>query len=134
MRHPWRFPLGVRVVDRPEEGPAELRAIDHGGLTFGTNEPYEPGDTVEISMNLRQPEVIVKGEVLWCKASSANNAHKFVVLTRFFDEDTYARVRLREEICHIERYRQCQCERGRDLSTHEAATEWISQHAHLFPK
>ena len=44
-------------------------------------------------------------------------------------------VRMVEQVCHIESYRQrLSQERGRDISSEEAAQEWISHYAADFPQ
>ena len=49
--------------------------------------------------------------------------------------ETAFAVRMIEQVCHIEQYRQQVSKKeGRELSRDGAALEWITQHAALFPE
>ena len=50
------------------------------------------------------------------------------------NEDELFRLRMIEQICHIEHYRnEMLKQQGRELSIEEAAQEWISRYAGEFP-
>jgi len=51
----------------------------------------------------------------------------------FLDQDILFRLRMVEQICHIEQYRRTVREsQGRVLSSQEAAIEWIERYAEAF--
>jgi hypothetical protein len=67
--------------------------------------------------------------VAWCQA----DVGAWQVGIEFLDQDDLFRLRMVEQICHIEQYRTTTASLGRTLSSHEAAIEWIEQYAEAFP-
>jgi hypothetical protein len=68
--------------------------------------------------------------VTWCHRS---NSH-FAIGVEFLDSAEAFRVRMIEQICHIESYqREVEQREGRQLTAEQAAAEWISRHASSFP-
>jgi len=58
----------------------------------------------------------------------------FEVGLKFDDPDEIFRLRMIEQICHIEHYRtEVERQDGRYLTSEEAAREWISLYAAEFP-
>ncbi len=54
---------------------------------------------------------------------------------RFCNQGMFPRVRLLEQICHIEAYRKTQAAQcNRHLSSNRAAMEWIARYAGRFPR
>jgi hypothetical protein len=72
----------------------------------------------------------VKGRVCWCQEK---NGH-FVLGVKFLDTEDAFRVRMVEQICHIEHYKREVFEKeGRVLSGEQAAMEWIPKYGSVFP-
>jgi hypothetical protein len=68
--------------------------------------------------------------VVWCR----EEAGEFQVGVKFTEEETAYAVRMVEQLCYIEHYRQSVQEtEGRKLSGEEAALEWIEKFAGNFP-
>jgi len=58
----------------------------------------------------------------------------FEIGIQFLDENDSFRVRMVEQICHIEQYKQEVFDKdGRQLSGEQAAVEWIQKYATDFP-
>ena len=71
------------------------------------------------------------GNIVWCERSG-DGYEIGIEFER--SRDTY-RMRMIEQICHIEHYRS-EVERleGRKLSSQDAASEWIARYAKDFPE
>ena len=70
------------------------------------------------------------GNVVWC--DEADGAYEIGVEFEH-GRDTF-RMRMIEQICHIEHYRnEVERNEGRELSSQDAAREWIARFAGDFP-
>lgn len=129
FRHPTDIPLEVQPERQPAEQPT-LRNVSHGGLCFRYSEPLVPGATVRVRIAVVSPPFEAPSRVVWCQ--SEGDAYQVGV--EFLDRQDLYRARMIEQVCAIERYRHDEREkRGRRLSSHEAAAEWISRFARSFP-
>jgi len=129
IRHPSDIPIEVRRDNQSRAKPA-LRDVSHGGLCFRVPEPVAVGDLVTVRIALTRPAFEVEARVIWCLPDGL----AWQVGVQFLDPNDQFRARMVEQICHIEQYRREQRERaGRQLTSHEAALEWIAKFAHAFP-
>ena len=88
------------------------------------------GTIISIKIPLVQPVFQAVGRVSWVRPE---NNH-FEVGIEFLDKDDMFRTRMVEQICHIEEYRQeVQKKEGRQMSSKDAAQEWIQKFAPQFP-
>ena len=72
------------------------------------------------------------GKVVWC---SEKNGGYEVGIGFMTSEQKMFLLRMVEQLCHIEHYRnEIARIEGRDLSSEEAAKEWIKKHADSFPR
>ncbi|MEW8063132.1 MAG: PilZ domain-containing protein, partial [Candidatus Thiodiazotropha endolucinida] len=70
------------------------------------------------------------GIVVWCHKERDN----YLVGIKFSEEETAYAVRMVEQLCYIEHYKQSiKQSQGRDLTGEEAALEWIDKYAGDFP-
>ena len=70
------------------------------------------------------------GNVVWCDRSG--NGYEIGI--EFEKSRDVFRLRMIEQICHIEHYRkEILLQEGRELTTQEAASEWITKYASDFP-
>ena len=70
------------------------------------------------------------GNVVWCEKKG--NAYEIGI--EFENSRDAFRLRMIEQICHIEHYRKEVARlEGRELNAQEAAKEWISKYAGDFP-
>lgn len=135
IRHPSSVPIRVEVLgcDSPKS-PAEIKNVGEGGLCFRSTCPLFPGDRVRVEIAVEQDFFEAVGQVAWCEKGRRELGQvECTVGVSFGDEDVEFSVRMVEQVCHIEEYRQEQIALGRELSSEEAAKEWIAAFAAKFP-
>jgi hypothetical protein len=104
--------------------------VSLGGLAFMSQTPLEVLQRVKICIPLPQQEAHLVGNVVWCE----KNRKGYEVGIEFEKSRDVFRLRMIEQICHIEHYRkEVEKLEGRTLSSQEAAGEWISKYAGDFP-
>ena len=70
------------------------------------------------------------GRVSWCRPEG----NGFEIGIEFLNKDDMFSARMVEQVCHIEEYKQeVLLKEGRNLSSEEAALEWIKKYAKDFP-
>ena len=125
IRHPTDIPLEVQH-DRHPADRRVLRDVSHGGLCFRYANRLAPGDTVKVRIPAVSPPFEATSRVVWCQADGP----AWQVGVEFLDTDDLFRVRMVEQVCHIEHYRRAQHQHsGRRLTGQEAALEWIRKFA-----
>lgn len=131
IRHPSDVPIQVildRVVD--DERDETLTNISLGGLSFVSDQALKVLQRVQVSVPIIEQDNVVEGRVVWCE--KVRNGYE--VGLEFDSSSEVFRLRMIEQICHIEHYRkEVERQEGRELSTEEAAKEWISRYAGDFP-
>lgn len=131
VRHPTDVPIEWSLGDVAIQGSEYLKNVSHGGLAFVSVSALPLGAVVNINIPLVDPQVVLRGIVVWCAADSGN---QFEVGVRFVDESNHFAMRMVEQICHIEHFKREIFEReGRELTGEEAALVWINQYAKDFP-
>ncbi|MCU7813066.1 MAG: PilZ domain-containing protein, partial [Candidatus Thiodiazotropha sp. (ex Notomyrtea botanica)] len=90
----------------------------------------EPGLEIHFAIPITPPQFHATGVVVWCR----REGEEYQVGVKFTEEETAYAVRMVEQLCYIEHYRQSVREtEGRLLSGEEAALEWIDKYADHFP-
>ena len=129
IRHTADVPIEVRTVDGEHASATGLN-VSHGGLAFMSALCPAEGATLEIAIPEVDPPFQAHARVAWCRPE----ADAFLVGVEFLDATDAFRARMVEQVCTIERYRQDVRKReGRELTTQEAAAEWIGRYAGRFP-
>lgn len=129
IRHPSDMPIDYRVMGGMN-GVERLRNVSAGGLCFVTQQPVSLGENVHVSIRLGDEAFEAEGQVAWCQGV---NGHHEIGLS-FRDAATVFAVRMVEQLCYIEQYRQhVRHTEARELSSEEAAEEWIGRYAADFP-
>lgn len=141
IRHPIEIPIEVASEDEP--GHLEpLKNLSFGGLAFGTHQEYAPGTRLGINIQTPDQPVQLTARVAWCRRcqhgqdDEQRGTHAYEIGVAFEDNLDAFRIRMVEQICQIERYRQTVlgCE-GRELTAEEAAMEWIERYgARFYPQ
>jgi len=130
IRHPSAIPLEVRLADQPLPQQDMLNNVSVGGLSFCSREAVHAGSRIVIRIPVIKDDVEVVGQVVWCR----HNGQCYDVGVSFSDHQEAYRTRMVEQICHIERYKdEVRQRERRELSSEEAAAEWISKYAGNFP-
>lgn len=128
IRHPSCIPIEFGSCS------AGIRAlasnVSVGGLAFDSDHQVNPGDVVALKIATVSPVFEASAQVMWCKPKNTG----FELGVAFLDQEDAFRARMVEQICHIENYKeQVQQTEHRELSSEEAAHEWISKFADEFP-
>lgn len=129
IRHPVDIPINYRLLNNPGEK-EKLKNVSRGGLCFKTNEAIPVGVTIRVEIPACQPKFESEGTVVWC--SQADGTYNIGV--QFDDCASEFNLRMVEQVCYIEHYKNYVWEKeGRLLTGEEAATEWIQKYAAVFP-
>jgi Tfp pilus assembly protein PilZ len=131
IRHPADIPIKIIKNESGDCYRQPLQDISIGGLRCRFNEPLAVGTEIKIIIDLVKPVLEIPGTVVWCRA--AETSYELGIEYRG-EKDVY-RLRMVEQICHIEHYRkEIQISEGRNISSEQAAREWIIKFAGEFPK
>jgi hypothetical protein len=107
-----------------------MENISSGGLAFHSEEQLEPGRLIDIKIEVHPPPFTAEGRVVWCRRQRKG----FLIGLQFDDADIEYSLRMVEQVCHIEQYRnEILRTEGRQISSEQAAKEWISRYAADFP-
>ncbi|ANG63631.1 hypothetical protein A8C75_14870 [Marinobacterium aestuarii] len=129
IRHPSEIPIQIVLAGQPHEH--KMSNISLGGICVHTRHCLPDNTDIIIRIPLLMPQFSASGRVRWCHYHALEDALLGIC---FSDEETAFAVRMVEQVCHIESYRQRACrDTGRNYSSEEAAIEWIARYAHRFP-
>ena len=130
IRHPTGIPIEVTATRNKPPRDTNLRNMSLGGIAFTSHREHRKGDQILLRIPVIDPAFKATCEVMWCR----REGDVYEVGARFSTDDDLYRLRMVEQICHIEHYqRQVELETGRKLSANEAAQKWIAEHAGEFP-
>lgn len=128
IRHPTSIPIQV-CAGGDEDSRVQVRNLSSGGLCFITDKPVKVGTMVEFDIPVTKPDYHGRGVIVWRREQSSNS---YEVGVRFTSDDEFYRTRMVEQVCQIEDYRQRLALKGRQLSSEEAALEWIERYSANF--
>jgi len=134
IRHPTDVPIRVTLDlvdgDSDDSDDETLTNLSLGGLSFVSRQPLKVDQIVRVSIPVLKQDNHLSGKVVWCEQSQ--NGYEIGV--EFEGSKDVFRLRMIEQICHIEHYRkEVKLAEGRELSSEEAANEWITRYAGDFP-
>ena len=131
IRHPSDVPIEIRCVADSGYVGRCTKNVGFGGLAFLSDTAIEPETIVALRIHCLRPVFeVVAARVAWCK----NEGGQYAVGVQFLDSEVAFRVRMVEQVCHIENYRRDVEQReGRTLTTEEAAKECIKRYASSSP-
>lgn len=130
--HPHGFPITWRPVQskkyaNPE---TECHRQTHIGLCFESEKYIKPGIILELTMQVRGEDQKFTGQVILVRSKEKN----FEIGIWIASRSDASRLRIVEQICHIEAYmkhkRHCE---GPFFSTERVTREWITRFASSFP-
>ncbi len=128
IRHPTSIPIRVSAISQ-NDTQVVTNNLSAGGLSFYTDIPIKVGSIVDLMIPCISPDYQGEGIIVWRRNQQPQG---FEVGVRFANDDEYFRVRMVEQVCQIENYRRELAEVGRNLTTEEAAIEWIKRFAAHF--
>lgn len=128
IRHPSSVPIQVKLGEQHQQ--RSLKDVSKGGLCFSSPKPMPSGSLVEVNILACKPGFKAKGIVCWCKTEG----NEYLVGISFQNKAITYALRMVEQICYIEDYRKrISAKTGRQLTSDEAALEWIQKYAADFP-
>lgn len=129
IRHPSSIPIQVKLGEQHQQ--RSLKDVSKGGLCFCSAEPISVGSLVEVNILACKPGFTAKGIVSWCKPEG----NQYLIGVNFQSKVITYALRMVEQICYIEDYRKrITANTGRQLTSDEAALEWIQKYAADFPR
>ena len=128
IRHPTSIPIQISTGGEAAAC-ARARNLSAGGLCFVTDRRLKIGTMVEFDIPITKPDYHGCGVVVWRREQSPTHCE---IGVRFTSDDEYFRTRMVEQVCQIEDYRQRLALKGRQLSSEEAAMEWIERYSRSF--
>ena len=130
-RHPTDIPISVKIATVCKEEQCDMKDLSEGGLSCFLFSPIEVGMIVDINITAIDPPYFGKGKIVWTKSCQARDQRPcYEVGIKFTDNDEMFKLRMVQQICHIEQYKQrVFSEEGRKLDSNEAAQEWIQLYA-----
>ncbi len=131
IRHPSDIPIDFDLGEIVADNHDCLKNISDGGLCFIANQWIDPGTVIHVAISITPPEFHASGITVWCKALD----DCYEVGVRFEDAGDGFALRMVEQVCHIEQYKQDVLKKeGRRLTGEQAAIEWIERYAAAFPR
>ena len=116
--------------DSADSEDTTLTNVSLGGLSFISKQPLKVGQNASVCIPMLQQDNYLGGTVVWCEKSNAG----YEIGIEFEGSKDVFRLRMIEQICHIEHYRkEVKLVEGRELSSEQAAKEWITRYADGFP-
>lgn len=131
IRHPSSAPIQITINGSDQQSDRRLNDLSLGGLCYRSSNFLEPDTLVTVRIALVQPVFEANARSVWCKQRD----QEFDVGLTFLDAAESYRLRMVEQICYIEHYKnEVRLQQGRILDSEQAAAEWISKYAPDFPK
>ncbi len=132
LRHPIDIPIELEVIGKSSSATQQLNNISLGGLSCEIDEYLEQGTLVRIRINCVTPVFEMIGQIIWCLEKKKG----YDVGIEFDDKDQKIfTLRMVEQICQIEHYKKEVLHKdGRELTSEEAASEWVSKYASEYPR
>ncbi|MGY8870380.1 MAG: hypothetical protein ACKVJE_08075 [Pseudomonadales bacterium] len=132
IRHPNDIPAQISLCSQNILSSNTASHSGRIGVSLSTEKFYAIGTALEIEITIKEPDFKASGHVAWCIPERDGSFRTGLV---FDDPATAYAVRMIEQICHIEQYRQeIKHDEGRTLSSEDAAHEWIIRFAKDFPE
>lgn len=130
IRHPTDVPIDFQIGGHASSSREVLTNFSEGGLCFISDIQVEPGTVIHIAISITPPQFHATGIVVWCRKEYEN----YLIGVKFTEQETAYAVRMVEQLCYIEHYKQSvKQSEGRELTGEEAALEWIEKYADDFP-
>lgn len=130
LRHDTDMPIEIQLSSLVSNKKEYLVNISIGGLCFRSNSSIKKGEMIDVKIPLIRPVFTAKAEVMWCRKEK----YTYLVGLKFIEPKDTFKIRMFEQVCHIENYKKEELKKtGRKLTSEEAALEWIKKYAKSFP-
>lgn len=130
IRHPADFPIAYKRQGLLKKH--GCRHVETGslGLAFRSEKYIRPGSSLEVSITLRGEEQKFTGRIVLVR----NRGDHFEIGLWLDSHEDATRLRIVEQICHIESYlREKRHREGPFISREKVAQEWVHKFAAAFP-
>ncbi len=128
VRHVTGIPIEVNLEYHEDyHGDDDtITNVSLGGLCFIASDRLDVDETIKVRFPVLNQEQSLDGRVVWCNKT----ARGYEVGLEFDDPGEVERLRMVDQICQIESFREkVEKSDGRKLSSEQAAREWISKYA-----
>jgi len=130
IKHPERFPLHFRRLRFWETPNLDEELTPNIGLTFSSKVYQKPGSFLEVTIPTRNEIHKFPGKVVMVKESD----EAYDIGLWLLEIEDGAKLRIVEQICHIELYlNDKRYKEGPFLSKERLTEEWITRFAGSFP-
>ncbi|KAA3609761.1 MAG: PilZ domain-containing protein [Calditrichaeota bacterium] len=130
IRHAANMPIHFNFQSDKNAHKQNMQNVSTGGLCFFSDSEIPSGSHLSVKIpNLKYP-FVEECVVMWCRKAKK----RYEVGVKFNDDKTSFRMRMIEQICYIEKYRDEMIAKGRDLDWQDASKEWIAKYAKDFPQ
>ena len=130
LRHSVNVPLEVTTLPSSPRTTRQGINLSYGGLSFLMEECLDSGQIIHLRIPTIDPPFDANARVVWCRAEG----DAWLVGVEFLDSTHAFQSRMVQQVCSIENYRKEVLQNeGRNLTTQEAAAEWIHKFAGRFP-
>ncbi len=130
IRHPADVPIELAPAAGTIDEETRVRDVSVGGLRFNSRIALEKDELIRVRIPFVHPPFETIGKVVWCSPTCVD----FEIGVQFVSEEDAYTARMVEQVCYIEQYRHEVLQKeGRDLTSEEAALEWIQRYASDFP-
>ena len=128
VRHVTGIPVEVNLEYHQNYEASEdtITNVSIGGLCFIADDRLDIHESIQVRFPLLDEGTCIDGKVVWCNKIERG----YEVGLEFDDPEEVERLKMIEQICQIEDFRKNEeQQRGRRLSSEQAAREWISRYA-----
>lgn len=141
IQHPSAIPLEYCLSEVPPRGSVEATNNAQGGLSFHSDDYIAPQQWLHLSIPLHENYFETDALVCWCQPdettvteTTAKHKPRYHVGVQFSNRQEAFSARMVEQVCYIEEYKKnVKKKEGRELSSDQAAAEWIEKYAEQFP-
>ncbi|MDX8403906.1 MAG: PilZ domain-containing protein [Mariprofundaceae bacterium] len=131
IHHPEQVPVEIQALDCSESYSEPVDGSCLGELAIHCLSSFRVGAVVELHVPMFDSGILLHGHVIWFHKAGGG----YLIGISFQSEDEAFRMRMVEQLCHIEAYRKdVAAKQGRILTREEAAAEWIARYSEDFPE
>ena len=110
---------------------SETRNVSEGGLLFHSEQPYEVGTTLQVSIPVKDRVFTMTARVAHTEHDKARN--HYLIGVQFLNPQSVFQVKMAEQLHQIELYRKSLSQSlGYAVSDEEAAQRWVEEQSEPF--
>ncbi len=130
IKHPPDIPVEITTGGIDKHFDDNIRKLGDLALRLRSKTFIKIGTSITINYMIRSPFSII-GVITYCRKGK----NLYNIRVKFTDPMNEFRMKLIEQVCHIEHYRrEIRDKKGKTLTGQQAAVEWIHKYAKDFAK